>query len=103
MMASFIINTSELVKYPALENDLSDLCAEIVKTDNHIILVPKPGSIATVGMVLFHNHISCKLELDALEQQELKEMPASPGLREIVRKNLEALKVRIKWEEFIGV
>jgi hypothetical protein len=71
-MAAFIVNKSELLKYPTLQNDLADLCNEIITIGNQIVFTPKPGSIANVGMVFMYNHITCNLALDARVLENLK-------------------------------
>ena len=86
-MAAFIVKRSELLKYPALEHDLSDMCIEIVSTREELHFTPRLGALATVGFVLLHNRITYNLELDACAPQEVKGTSFETSLsNEIVNK-----------------
>jgi hypothetical protein len=63
-MALFIINKSELVKHPDFEKQASPFCERKLESETTVAYEPKPGFLATFGVLLTEKGISYQLEFD---------------------------------------
>ena len=61
-MAIFIVTKSDLMKHPELEKEAILFCESIKENDLSMLFEPKPGYLATFGLMLTEKFISYQLD-----------------------------------------